>query len=108
MDPLALLGIVIAVTGTMNGLMLWAVKTMLDQRTAEITGKIDSALSRAEDVERKLLEFKAEMPRDYVRREDNIRNISVIDAKLDRMNTTFEALREKVAERLLAPIGGTR
>ena len=41
-------------------------------------------------VERELLNFKAEMPVHYVRREDYIRGQSVIEAKLDGLATKIE------------------
>lgn len=41
-------------------------------------------------VERELLRFQADMPLNYVRREDYIRGQSVIEAKLDGLGTKLE------------------
>lgn len=41
-------------------------------------------------MERELLRFQAEMPLQYVRREDYIRGQSVIEAKLDGLGTKLE------------------
>lgn len=41
-------------------------------------------------VERELLRFQADMPLQYVRREDYIRGQSVIEAKLDGLGTKLE------------------
>ena len=46
-------------------------------------------------VERDFLKFRAELPRDYVRREDHIRQETVINAKLDALNARFDLLLER-------------
>lgn len=46
-------------------------------------------------VERDLLSLKAELPREYVRREDHIRFETVINAKLDSINTRLELMNER-------------
>lgn len=45
-------------------------------------------------IERELLDFKAELPILYVRREDNIRQEVIISAKLDALSKKLDALRE--------------
>lgn len=52
------------------------------------------AKTKAQEVEKDLLRLKADLPLDYVRRDDWIRNQSVIEAKLDGLATKLEALRE--------------
>ncbi|HVN63071.1 MAG TPA: hypothetical protein VMT58_00430 [Candidatus Binataceae bacterium] len=49
--------------------------------------------SRIEQVERSFYDFKANLPLEYVRREDWIRFIATIDAKLDAMR---DELREDI------------
>lgn len=46
--------------------------------------------SQWQRVERELLRFQADMPLQYVRREDYIRGQSVIEAKLDGLGTKLE------------------
>lgn len=41
-------------------------------------------------LERELLQFKAELPRDYVRREDFIRAVATIETKIDNMALRME------------------
>jgi hypothetical protein len=55
-------------------------------------------------VEREVLKLKAQLPLEYVRREDWIRFSSTLDAKLDAMRTELRAeitgLKERLAERI--------
>jgi hypothetical protein len=44
-------------------------------------------------LERQFLEFKAELPVQYVRREDYVRGQSVIEAKLDALYNKLEVVR---------------
>lgn len=44
-------------------------------------------------LERQFLEFKAELPVQYVRREDYVRGQSVIEAKLDALYSKLEIVR---------------
>ncbi len=53
-----------------------------------------NALTKACEVEKDLLRLRAELPVDYVRREDWIRNQTVIEAKLDGLATKLESLKE--------------
>jgi len=41
-------------------------------------------------VEREILQLKADLPLNYVRREDYVLNMATIMAKLDAMNLRFE------------------
>lgn len=59
----------------------------------------DGRLRRNEDVahktDRALLELKAELPVNYVRREDHIRFETVIDAKLAALNSKLDLISER-------------
>ena len=91
-----LLGIIV----TWSGVFLWAVKGMLAQNQNhaderfEVLGK---ALTAQEDkwqaTDRALLHFKAELPREYVRREDWIRFGATIDTKLDRLHDKLDNIK---------------
>ena len=48
-------------------------------------------------IERDLLKMQAEMPLNYVRREDYIRGQSVIEAKLDALGSKLEAAQLRAA-----------
>jgi len=55
-------------------------------------------------VEREMMKLKAQLPLEYVRREDWIRFSSTLDAKLDAMRAELRAeiteLKERIAERV--------
>lgn len=47
------------------------------------------------ELERQLLGLKADLPVQYVRREDHVRNQTIIEAKLDGINLRIDALNTK-------------
>jgi hypothetical protein len=53
--------------------------------------------SQLRENERQMANLRADLPMQYVRREDWIRFSGTIDAKLDNINTKLDGLREKVA-----------
>jgi len=57
----------------------------------EAAGREES--SQWQRIERELLSLKAELPVQYVRREDYIRNQTVIEAKIDRVFGKLELLQ---------------
>jgi hypothetical protein len=60
---------------------------------------IEKSKGQWERVERDFLNWKADMPLQYVRREDYIRNQTVIEAKLDAVAMRIENLQLKGAQR---------
>lgn len=60
----------------------------------ESVGGIRNSQAREQEttqrLERELLQFKAELPRDYVRREDFIRAVGTIETKIDNMALRVE------------------
>jgi hypothetical protein len=56
------------------------------------------------EVEREVMKLKAQLPLEYVRREDWIRFSSTLDAKLDAMRTELRSeiteLKERVGDRI--------
>lgn len=56
------------------------------------------------EVERQMMKLKAQLPLEYVRREDWIRFSSTLDAKLDAMRTELRTeiteLKDRIAERI--------
>lgn len=54
-------------------------------------------LSRANEMS--VLKLRAELPNDYVRREDWIRFSGTIDSKLDSLRTLLDSVREKISAR---------
>ncbi len=68
-------------------------KVLLDQFEKRLDTRfsgLEDGHSKALDVERQLLRLRAELPLDYVRREDYIRGQSIIEAKLDGLAVKIE------------------
>ncbi len=61
------------------------VATTRDRNTAQVVKCARDAAKKADDNERSILQLRAELPLEYVRREDWIRNQTVIEAKLDAL-----------------------
>lgn len=65
---------------------VWKIVNKLQERNAaEAMQCARNAKKRAENNEKDLLRLRAELPIEYVRREDWIRNQTVIEAKLDAL-----------------------
>lgn len=77
-----------------------AVKALQSSMSSRLDGIERSSreeAARIHDLERQLLQHKAELPLHYVRREDYIRGQSVIEAKLDANYSKLEMLQKEVA-----------
>ncbi len=79
-------------------------KWLFERHEATIDGQI-AALKRegsdfSHEVEREMLKLKAQLPLEYVRREDWIRFSSTLDAKFDAMRVELRAEIEELKERL--------
>ncbi len=77
-------------------------KSGLDERFASLDQKRETGAQAIRDLggqmqslERDFLSFRAELPLQYVRREDYVRNQTVIEAKLDGLALRFENLMLK-------------
>jgi len=91
--------LLIAIIGAFWGLakMLAAQsQSHIDQQFRAITDKLTNQDDSARRIERELMELKAELPRDYVRREDHNRVIASIQISIDNLRLTIErALLER-------------
>ena len=90
-----LIGFVITLMGTFWGLA----KMLLSQTQKQITDQftqITNRLSQQQEIDRRLerevLELKAQLPREYVRREDYVQQVAMIITKLDAMQLRSENL----------------
>jgi hypothetical protein len=79
------------------------------ERQESATGEQMASLKRegsdfSHEVEREVMKLKAQLPLEYVRREDWIRFSSTLDAKLDAMRTELRSeiteLKERVGDRI--------
>jgi hypothetical protein len=103
---LAIVISVIVIFNTLSRRLEKAFQDHLDTKF-EILGKELTRLNDAKDrnaaqiaqVERDLLELKADLPEKYVRREDYIRGQSLIESKLDGLAMKLENVQLREAKR---------
>ncbi len=89
---------------TLVGLNLGAIRWLLTRYEADL-GKRVNDLKRdgceySHELERELLQLKAQLPVDYVRREDWIRFGNTLEAKLDALRAEMRAEISEVRERM--------
>ncbi|AFJ01996.1 putative phage-like exported protein [Methylophaga frappieri] len=109
-DVLSLVAIILTVIGGFWALAKVLVKLLaqhLDSKFAALDGKfadLDSQLDRMErsdtenqkqmsELERDMLRLRAELPNQYVRREDYVRGQTVIESKLDAQANMLQSLQ---------------
>ncbi len=92
----------IAVCGAFWGMakmMMAQAKAQIDAQFTQITKHLTKQDDSTRRLERELWEFRAELPRDYVRREDYVQAIAIITTKIDgvmlRMENMFHQLAVK-------------
>lgn len=81
-----------------SGFILGAIKWLLDQRLGAFQALMQQALSDNQNTKELLAAFKVEVARDYLRREDWVRQVSVLDGKIDQwvnaMGNTMDEMRK--------------
>ncbi|WP_271103394.1 hypothetical protein [Pseudomonas tohonis] len=101
MDFTQAVGWAISLVGVACTVFLFLVKQLLGQmekRLGERFAGMDRELARIAQLERELLRFQAEMPMQYVHRQDYVRNQTVIEAKLDGLRDKLEVVQLKGAK----------
>lgn len=86
---LAFMGFVFAVAK----IFFAQVEKRQDERFRTLEGTLTQFASTQNGLERELMQLKADLPLNYVRREDYIRGQTVIEAKLDAVYSKIEALQ---------------
>jgi hypothetical protein len=86
----ALFGTVAAAFWVLIRMMLIQSQRQLSEQFQTIRVHLDRQDDTARRLEREMLEMKAELPRDYVRREDYTQAIASIMIKLDSIALRFE------------------
>lgn len=74
-------------------------KVLLDQfekRLDERFSGLEDGHTKALDVERQLFKLQIDLPLQYVRREDYVRNQTVIEAKLDAVASRIENIQLRI------------
>lgn len=81
----------------------WALLSMLfkqfEQKIAKQFELLEDDAKEWARVEKELLKFKADLPLNYVRREDYVRNQTVIESKLDALALKLENWQLKEVNR---------
>lgn len=68
----------------------------LDEKFAQINKRLDGQEESDKRLERQVGDMRAELPREYVRRDDFVRAISSFDVRVDQLRLTIErALYER-------------
>lgn len=70
--------------------LLEQIEKRIDEKFAEQGRSLASAADRVEALERDFLRWQADLPVQYVRRDDYIRNQTVIEAKIDGLALKME------------------
>lgn len=90
-----LAGLLVSLLLGFAGLALAAGRTLLAQVSRQLDirfAAIEAGVGDVQRLEREFLRWQAILPLDYVRREDYVRGQTVIEAKLDAINTQITAL----------------
>ena len=94
------MGIFLIFFVSLGGLNLAAVTVLFRQHDVADRERFEALRREGSDyshaIRNELSGLKAELPSDYVRREDWIRFGAVIDAKLDTMRRDMESVRERL------------
>ncbi|PAV07258.1 hypothetical protein CBG25_05050 [Arsenophonus sp. ENCA] len=65
----------------------------MEKRQVERFRRLEASLQHLSTLEREFLTFKADLPVQYVRREDYVRGQTVIEAKLDALYQKLETVQ---------------
>lgn len=74
--------------------MLAKTEKRLEEKITERSDIVATYQCRVDEVERRMLDLKADLPLNYVRREDFIRHEVIISSKLDRIYDRIEKGKE--------------
>lgn len=100
-------GTAVALASAIAGGMVWAARTMLAtaRLVADIERRIEAAeaslrheLERWRQVEQQVNRMMADLPRDFVLRNDHVRDIAVVVARIDGLGEKIDRLIDKLIE----------
>lgn len=101
-----MIGLAVSLLIAWSGFLVGVIKLLLGRVTRDLDNRLDRiASAQAADadewrrVERELMALRAALPVEYVRREDHIRNQSVIEAKLDALASELKQTRIEGAKK---------
>jgi hypothetical protein len=91
----------VALIAAWSLIILGVMRSILSKCTGDLEKKINSLSDISKDqqrIERAIMDLKADLPVQYVRREDHIRSEMVISTKIDRMIDKVDRLQQSVME----------
>lgn len=94
-----LITIMVTVIGgfwAMAKLLLIQARQQIDEKFTQISTHMQGQDESARRLERELLELKATLPRDYVRREDYTQAVAIIMTKIDALGLRMENMFHQV------------
>jgi hypothetical protein len=77
-------------------LLLIQTKEQIDEKFKAISSHMKTQDESSRRLERELMELKAELPRDYVRREDYTQAIAIVMTKIDALGLRMENMFNQV------------
>ena len=77
-------------------LLLVQTKEQINEKFSEISAHMKTQDESSRRLERELMELKAELPRDYVRREDYTQAIAIVMTKIDALGLRMENMFNQV------------
>lgn len=93
---------IVALVAGWSLVIIAALRTMLMKCISDLEKKVNALGEIPKDyqnLERALMQLKADLPLSYVRKEDFVRFDVVINTKLDRLRDLIESLRERRQEK---------
>lgn len=90
-------GFLISFMGFVGGIAKWLFSKAEERqaaRFASLEKTFQQSSSHLGDLEKEFMKFRAELPLNYVRREDYIRGQTVIEAKLDALYNKLELVQQ--------------
>lgn len=97
-----LFGALAALVAAWSLVILGVMRSIVTKSVSDLEKKLsgfDDIGKEYKNVERSLLELKADLPLSYVRKEDFVRFDVVINTKLDRLRDLIESLRDRRLEK---------
>jgi phage host-nuclease inhibitor protein Gam len=94
-------GALAALVAAWSLVILGVMRRIMSQCTEDLERKINALSDISKDqqrIERAIMELKADLPVQYVRREDHIRSEVVISTKMDRVIDKVDRLQQTVMD----------
>lgn len=90
-----------AVVAAWSLIIITSLRIMFSRWVKETEEKIAAFNKTSQTLERELLELKADLPVQYVRREDHLRDSATIYIKIDRMSEKFEVKFDEIRQEII-------